>query len=503
MKKRRGLKARRPAPKLLRSQQQPVSFSPELLRGLFRKTADFVMERYMLGPLEHEQPVHLLYCEGLADTKQINRYVLPLIEDVMLETHDGAELNKKMRAVKLDTAEDIIQRVFNGDLVIYFEVPNRVFAVDLSNPPGRSPEDSNTEVSLKGPRDGFVEEITVNVALVRKRLRSNSLVYEKYTIGKRGQTNVALLYIGDVTRAGIVDEVRRRLQRLDLDMLMSSTPLEELLSDKPNSIFPLTDSTTRPDFVADCLIRGRVAVIVDGSPHAAIIPANLTNLLKSPEDSYLPYYIASFKLFFRFLGLWIALFLPGFWAAFAAYNVDQIPFTFLATIAVSRMGLPMPAPVEALIMVGVFEIFREAGERLPKAVGQTISVVGGLVVGDAAIRAGLASTTLVVAAAITAVASYTLVNQALIGTVSILRFAVLISSAFLGIYGFTLALIAIVLYLSTLESYGVPYLAPLSPITIEDVTMALARKPWLYKNERPKILQTQDSTRQRKRGSGS
>ena len=160
----------------------------------------------------------------------------------------------------------------------------------------------------------------------------------------------------------------------------------------------------------------------------------------------------------------------------------------------------MPAPAEAVIMVAVFEIFREAGERLPKAVGQTVSVVGGLVVGDAAIRAGLASTTLVVVASITAVASYTLVNQSLIGTVSIIRLLNLAIASFLGIYGFILALIGVVLYMSRLESFGVPFLSPLAPLKMEDILLAVLRKPWLYKNKRPKMLQTIDNTRQGNRG---
>lgn len=510
--KRRRYKKSRPAPPLLPqqpSQDAEISdaetidqarLSPEAIRNLFRTSADFKMDRFELGEPPNEQPVYLLFCEGMADKKIINLYLLPRLGDLLSMTNDGEELGKKLEVHRIEKPEDIVYRVFNGELVIYLEHIGAVYAIDTSNPPHRQPDDSNTEVSLKGPRDGFVEEVGTNVALVRKRLRSNSLCYEKFQIGKRSQTKVALLYIEDITQPELVNEVRNRLQKIDIDLLMSSAPLEELLSDQPNSIFPLIGYTTRPDFIADCLIRGRVAVIVDGSPHAAIAPVNLTFLLKSPEDSYLPYYIASFKLVFRFIGLWISLFFPALWAAFAAYNVEQIPFTFLATISQSRTGLPMPAPAEAVIMVAVFEIFREAGERLPKAVGQTVSVVGGLVVGEAAIRAGLASTTLVVVASITAVASYTLVNQSIIGTVSIIRLLNLAVASFLGIYGFILALIAVVLYMSRLESFGIPFLSPLSPIKVEDVIMAVMRKPWTLKNERPKILQTIDNTRQKNRG---
>lgn len=237
---------------------------------------------------------------------------------------------------------------------------------------------------------------------------------------------------------------------------------------------------------------------MEGAPTAVIGPANLTLLLKTPEDFYIPFYMGSFGLLFRFAGLIISLLLPGFWIALASFNIEQLPYPFVATISLSRIGLPMPAPLEGFLMIALFELFREAGERLPKAVGQTVAVVGGIVVGDAAIRAGLASTTFLVIAAITAVSSFTLVNQSLVGTVSIIRLFVMLCSSTLGMYGFILSIIAIVLYLSSLESFGIPYLSPLSPIRWKDITMALLRKPWYKKDRRPEILQTKDSTRQRR-----
>ncbi len=178
-------------------------------------------------------------------------------------------------------------------------------------------------------------------------------------MGKRSRTKVALLYIEDITKAEIVDEVRNRLKNIDIDVMFSSSQLEEMLSDSSRSFFPLLHYTTRPDFVVDCLNRGRFAVIVDGAPTAVIGPANLTLLLKTPEDFYIPFYMGTFGLLFRFLGLIISLLLPGFWIALASYNIEQLPFPFVATIGLSRIGLPMPAPLEGFLMIGLFELFRE------------------------------------------------------------------------------------------------------------------------------------------------
>jgi hypothetical protein len=476
------------------SASENKEWSPEELLQLFRNSADIKIEKYELGDAEHLQIVYLFYCEGLSAIKPINEYLLPRLTH-LIDNDFSMELDKKIKLARIHEKEDIIDRVFSGELVFYFEQLNVLYAIDTAEPPHRLPEESNTEISIKGPKDAFVEELTTNVALVRKRLRSNSLCYEQFTIGKRSRSKVALLYIQDITNTEIVDDVRSRLQRIELDLLFSSSQLEEILSDTSRSLFPLLHYTTRPDFVVDCLARGRFAVIVEGAPTAVIGPANLTLLLKTPEDFYIPFYMSTFGLLFRFAGLVISIFLPGFWAALASFNMEQLPYPFVATISLSRIGLPMPAPLEGFLMIALFELFREAGERLPKAVGQTVAVVGGIVVGDAAIRAGLASTTFLVIAAITAVSSFTLVNQSLVGTVSILRIFVLLCGSTLGIYGFTLAVIAIVVYLSSLKSFGVPYLAPLSPVNWRDLVMALIRKPWYLKKRRPETLQTIDSTR--------
>ncbi|WP_284645983.1 spore germination protein [Paenibacillus silviterrae] len=471
-------------------------WTTEDIRHIFHKSADIVMEQMKLGDAEHEQPVLLLYCQGLADNNKINQYILPCLAKLINEDA-SRELDNKWKLNRIAQREQLIESVFSGQLILFFETLNILYSFDIAEPPQRTPAESNTEISIKGPKDAFVEELITNVALIRKRLRTSTMCYEQFTIGKRSKSKVALLYMEDITNRDIVNEVRDRLQNIDMDLLNSSSPLEEMLSDSSRSLFPLLHYTTRPDFVVDCLVRGRFAVIVDGAPTAVIGPANLMLLLKTPEDFYIPYYMGSFGLLFRFVGFAIALFLPGFWISMVSYNIDQLPFPFVATVSMARIGLPIPAPLEGFIMIGLFELFREAGERLPKAVGQTVAVVGGIVIGDAAIRAGLASTTFLVVAALTAVSSFALVNQSLVGTVSIIRLLVMLCSSTLGIYGFVLSLIAVVMYLSSLESFGVPYLAPLSPIRWRDIWLAIARKPWYKKNNRPEILQTVDSTRKK------
>ncbi|MNO96085.1 Spore germination protein XA [compost metagenome] len=226
-----------------------------------------------------------------------------------------------------------------------------------------------------------------------------------------------------------------------------------------------------------------------------IAPITLTNLLSSPEDSSTAYYLQIVQKFLRLFGLCIALFLPGFYIALTSFNLEQIPLPLLATISNSRHGLPFPIPLETFMMLFLFEIFNEAGRRLPKALGQTVTVVGGLIIGDAAIRSGITSPTIIVTVAITIVSASTLINQTLSGTTSQIRLIILIASSILGMFGFLISAISVIFYIASLENYGVPYLSPFSPFHKNDLFFSLFKKPELKQIKRPQIMRTNDDTK--------
>jgi hypothetical protein len=442
---------------------------------LFQKCEDVKIKHYHLGDPNSAKSVILVYCEGLADTIQINEYILPRLKEMISGEKQDLELSMELNLTEVKKTDEIPLLVFSGQLILFIEQLNLLFSLDIANMPNRKTEESNTEISIKGPRDGFVEHLPTNIALVRKRLRTTSLCCETFLIGEKSETKIALLYVEDSIRPETINEARERIQKVNVKALMGSGPLEEILANRTYSLFPEMTYTGRPDFVVDCLVRGRFAIIADGSPMALIAPVNLTLLLKSPEDSYNNFYVVSVEMVMRMVGLWISIFLPGFWVALSSYNMEQLPFPLLATLVMSRLGLPLPGPVEAIMMLGLFELFREAGLRLPKAVGQTIAVVGGIIIGDAVIRAGLASTLMVIFSAVTAVATFTLVNQTLSGAVTIIRFLILLASALLGMFGYILATIALVLYFANMKSFGVPYLSPITPIKPKDLVAALLR----------------------------
>ncbi|MDU0204683.1 spore germination protein [Paenibacillus sp. MAH-36] len=437
----------------------------------------------------------VIYCEGMVDSKQLNENILPRISeliqnDVLKLLDDSVELSQ------------IEQSVFSGNVLIYFIHENEsctMYEINIANPPKRQTEESISEISIRGPRDGFTEEVITNVALIRKRMKSTSLQYEHFIVGKRGNAGLAILYIKDIINPEFVTEVKRRIAQIDVDTIIGCAQLEEYLSDSSDSIFPLVDSIGRPDFAAEALLRGRFVILVDGSPMAIIGPSSLTELLKSPEDVHSAYYYTILQRILRLVGLVTAMFLPGFYISLTCYNIDQIPFPLLATISVARIGIPYSATIENLLILGLFELFREAGIRLPKPVGQTVTVVGGLIIGDAAIRSGLASSALLMVTAATAVASFTLVNQSLTGTVTLIRIYMLIISSFLGIYGFFIGMISMVAYTSTLTSFGISYWSPIAELNIRASIIALFNRPFKSKSKRPSALQTTDSTSQGER----
>lgn len=468
------------------------------LSELFAHNSDVIFLHLALRTMNEEVPVVLLFCDGMIDRKQIDLTVLPQLEEVTAEDlRERSVRNVLLQEVKLDKPS-LLDAIFSGQVLILFEQANLLYSLDISNPPKRNTEESNTEVSVKGPRDGFTEELTTNIALVRKRLRTNTLYSELYRIGRRSRTQVALLYIQDIANSDMIQAVRKRLAKIDVDTLLSSEMLIEYVSDSPYSIVPLMDYNGRPDFVVESLMRGRFALVVDGTPMVLIGPATLATLLKTPEDLHQPFFFVIVEIALRLFGLGISVLLPGFYLALATYQLDQIPFPFLSTIANARKGLPMPTALEAVLMQLVFELFREAGIRLPKGVGQTVTVVGGLFIGQAAIDAGVTSPTMLVVTSISVVASYTLVNQSLSGAVTLARFFVLIMSAFFGLYGFFISMFFLLLFVGGLESYGVPYLAPLSPPTFKEIIPTLFTKPERLATKRPPMYKPKESKRREK-----
>jgi spore germination protein KA len=473
-------------------------WSFDSLKQLFSHANDVIVRAHRFGEDERSD-VYFVFSEGTCDSSVIGNYVLASLTDTY-DKHHGFPIRGNFLISSLSvipqkdepTLESISVRIFQGELLIIFPTERALYWIDISRLPQRSPDESNTELSIKGPRDGFVENVTTNIALIRKRIRSSSLYCEMFTIGRRTSTKIALMYFYDIAPSELLDTVRKRLEKIDVDGVQSIQQIEELISDHRYAILPLMDFTGRPDFTVSALLKGRFVILVDGNPMVLIGPSTLSLQLKSPEDLHFPYLYTSFARTVRYASLFLTILLPGVWVSLVAFHQDQIPFRLLATIAVARLGLPFAPQFELFLLLLLLEIFREAGSRLPSAIGSTLTVVGGLIIGDAAIRAGLVSPSSVVVGAVTAVSSATLINQNISVSVSILRLSLFILCCFLGMYGLILGSILLVYYLSRLTSFGKPYLMPLSPIVLKDMLPALFEMPWAAMKRRPAMLRTKD-----------
>lgn len=472
-------------------------FSKEQIENLFKNNPDVHFQTFAF---EHNL-VTFITCEGMVDIKMINNVIyerfVRFFDKYKEQTLSEEDIISSLYVPGLQRITEkkkVISDVFLGKLFVLFHNEQLIFSIDIADRPQRQPEETSTEISIKGPRDDFIEDIDTNIALIRKRLRTNSLAINRYVVGKRTQTQVALLYIDDIINMDIIKNIDQRLKQVNVDGIYSGTQLKEILSERAFNFFPVYHYSGRPDFAVQSLLTGRFLLLVDGVQYVVIAPVNLAYILKSAEDSESVYLFNSFERLIRLFGLVIAVFVPGLWVALISFHQNQIPIAFLGTIIESRQGVPLPASLEAILMVFLFEFFREAGLRLPLAIGSTLSVVGGLIIGEAAIRAGLASPMMIVVMATSSVATYTLVSMSLHGVVSILRLFVIIFASFFGLFGFFVSIFLIVLYIANMETYGVSYLSIPEEIRFKEVLKTIFRLPESKYEKRPSFLRTKDDT---------
>lgn len=395
----------------------------------------------------------------------------------------------------LTNLDAIVKGVLEGQTVFLFD--HHVTAVIIDNKGGekRNLEEPTTEALIRGPRVGFLEDISINIALIRQQLNDQNLRFKTFQIGRRSTKTVKVAYLEDVTNPYLIDEVEKRLNRIDIDIPLESGIIEQWIEDNPLSPFPQFLNTERPDKVSVALLEGRIAILTDGTPFALIAPVNIGDAIYSPEDYYERWFISSLLRMIRSIAVLISVLLPSFYVALVSYHQGLIPSKLAFSIAASREGVPFPAFVEATTMGVTMELLREAGIRLPKPIGQTIGIVGGLVIGEAAVQAGVVSTIMVIVVAITAISSFALPAYSIAITYRILLFGFMMAASFMGLYGIALGFIILFIHMSNLTSLGIPYMAPFAPLIFSDWRDIIIRSPVSGLTKRPKYLSTKDKQR--------
>lgn len=457
-----------------------------VLQDIFNLCFDVKYRRFKLNT-EPAREACLIFIENLVEVRSLEEHVMgATLTKQVAPCHADWDLMKTVCDSLVETLEISLEEEFeptvnailNGSAVLLVDGVNQAVRMNVKQLERRAINESDTETVIRGPRDAFVEVLSVNVTLLRRRLRTPALKLEKLRIGTMTRTDVVVAYLDGVAEPKIVAEVKSRLAKIDIDGVLESAYIEEFMEDVPWSPFPQIDSTERPDKVAAGLLEGQVAVLVDNTPFALLMPVTFFRFLFASEDYYSRAIYATFTRLVRFVALNIALILPATYVSIVTYHHELLPTSLLLSIAAGREPVPFPAFLEAFLMETTFEILREAGIRLPRPVGQATSIVGALVIGNAAVSAGLVSPAMVIVVSLTALASFIIPTPSGAFAIRLLRFPLMFFAAALGFFGVMVALMAILTHLCTLRSFGVPYLSLLSPVHIKGLKDSFVRAPW-------------------------
>lgn len=480
----------------------------DVLHDRIGGSSDVLFRTFAMGGSAPQ--VGLVYVDGLVDTDQLAVQVIKTLEQAGgsadtsgngpspaddLRVRITGRLMTTTDVRTMDSFDQLLDPLLAGDTVLFVDGCDAAFVIGLRQFAHRSVEQPATEAAIRAPREGFIEAIRVNTSLIRRRLNTSTLRVTNLYLGRRSKTEVAILYLQDVAAPELVAEVKRRVHAIDIDAIQESGYIEQFIEDNHFSPFPQVMNTERPDKVVANLLEGRVAILTDGTPFALIVPAAFSMYYQSVEDYYSRFLISSLVRAIRLLSLVSSLVFPSLYVSLVSFNPEMIPTKFAVAVAGGRAGVPVPAVVEVMMLEIVMEILREASLHLPRQIGGAISIVGVLVIGQAAVASGFVSPITVVIVAMTAIGSFATPAFDAASALRLLRFPLIIMAGIFGLYGVLVGLIFIVNHMLSLESFGVPYMAPVAPVSWRGLRDGIVRAPLWFMRRRPRSLQTLDSVR--------
>ena len=502
----------------------------EVLEDIFSNWGDIVKKRFELSRNGISHSIYIMYVDGLADNEMVERTIThPLLYEWRDGT-DGSKIMTDLREMRMSTAErltstngqewdynqifyreteavdmketcnmqEAVEGVLQGDTMIFIDGQDKGILLSTKKYPTRSIGSPEKESGLKGPRDSFNENLRSNTALLRRRIKDAKLKLEQGSVGVRTRTIYGLMYMEDLVEPELLTRIRDKLDGFVIDGILDSGMLVHLLEDKWYSPFPQVQTTERPDKAASAMLEGRVVLVVDNSPEVIILPATLNTFFQASDDYYNRFLVGSFARIIRYIAAYITVLLPGLYVAITCFYPQVLPTEFLLAIVGARNDVTFPVVVEVLLMEFLFELLREAGIRLPGQMGNTIGVVGGIIVGQAAVEASLVSTIVVIVVALTAICSFAIPNEEFASTFRLLKFVMIILGAFLGLYGILLGILVMQIHLASLTSFGIPYMMPMVSGTVDggvEFQDFLIRKPIFTMKNRP--IYTREGKRRR------
>jgi spore germination protein KA len=469
------------------------------LKEIFRDCSDVVFREFLFAQKEQIR-LALIYTDGLSDKTQVSEQIMRALSLEVPVAAPEAEITRanalhlvKMRGLCIhqlkesEKLEDAVDAVLSGDTLLLIDG----HAVALINGSrgwdSRAVEDSKTEVVVRGPRESFVETLRTNTSLIRRKIKNPNLKIEMFKLGEVTRTDVALVYIKGIAGEGLVTEAKKRLSRIKIDGVLESGYIEELIQDSAYTPFETLHHTDRPDRVAAYLLEGRLAVLVDGTPVALLAPALFIENIQTPEDYYEKSQFMTAVRALRLMSLFLSLTASSLYVAITAFHHDLLPTPLLLSLAAQREAVPFPVFVETLLMEIAFELIRESGVRLPRPIGMAVSIVSALILGEAAVRAGIVAAATIIVVALAAMASFTVYYSGSI-VMRLLRFPLLILAGILGLPGLVIGILFMLIHMVNLRSFGVPYLYPVAPLSPDELKDTVARAPWWAMIRRPHLL---------------
>lgn len=458
-----------------------MSVNVQRLQSIFSQAPDLIF-RSVDAPNGPE--AMLVYFDGLVDMNSINNHVLhPLIEAL-----SNTEYSLPVTVGNVQSTTDMNQvekMLLNGKSVLFLPGATEAYIFDTSGWPQRSITDPSIEASIKGSHQGFVETAIQNIALIRRYIPNRELKIKQLKVGTRGENTLSIMYLQDVADPAVLQELTRRVEGLDIDCIINTGELSELIEDSAYSPFPQLLMTERPDSAASHILQGRYVVVVDRSPSVLIGPVSFVSFFQSVDDYSMRWINASFIRLLRFFAFFIALFLPSMYIAFITFNFEVIPIQLILSVAESRERVPFHPFLEAFIMEVTLEMMREAGIRLPAPIGQTVGLVGGIIIGQTAVQAGIVSNIMVIVVASTAIASFIIPNIDMGTAIRFLRFPMMLIAFLYGFVGIVCGAMLLISHLCSLTSLGAAYGSPLAPVRFADLKDTFLRFPLRSMKTRP------------------
>ena len=486
--------------------ENSLKLTTEALRSVLGENSDVAFKEIYINGNE-DLCTTLLYVEGMINTKTVNDDILkPLIQESRLS--EDRSLKGLIKLIEYGTVyhaahktrtdiNDCINDVISGSAALIFDSERKAITFDVKGFEKRAITEPTGENVQKGAKDVFVETLRVNTATVRRRIKTPKLRIVQTIVGRQSMTAVAVVYIEGLTNKHLVDEVKKRLDNIQIDELISPGHIEEYISDSRTTMFPQIAATERPDKFCSNIVSGMVGLVIDGLPIAYIVPATINQLMQAPEDYAHNYIVSSFIRSTRYFLMVLTLFFPGVYISVTTFHHEMIPKDLALSIVATKEGVPLPAFIEVLLMLFAFEILLEAGMRLPKTIGQALSIVGALILGEAAAAAKIVSPSVVIVVAITGIAGFTMSNLDFSNALRLWRLIIAVLSSIAGLFGLTIGGLILLFHYCTLESFGVPYLSPFVTADGKSWTDTVFRLPLFLHKKRPKELHVTNKRRQK------